>query len=230
MPVNPRFLAARAAESRQRDLAHLRALCWVPLKRHGVIFTRSPIVPLTRRHRIELTLANNAFFGPQPHLLGDVFLFLWRLHPHYRAPRFGRESVIAQLDLKRARFFRLWFALGSHRSAALHRRLTRCVRRCDLRAAVASIHAFFDVTYQDAPGEDTGKNHDGVCRRSAIAPARQASDNRLDWLMSTYRMSHEEALDFPIALEHQLYREREFNEPDGELRIFAPSDLLLSES
>ena len=229
MPVNPKFLAARAAERRHRDLAHLRALCWLPLQRHGVTFARTPLVPFTRRHRIELELARNAFFGPQPVLLGDVFLFLWRLHPLYTPPRPGREQLVANLAAKRFPLLRQWCALGSLGRACLHRRLTRFVRRSDLAAASAAIRRYLDIAYQDAPGEacsPTGQR----ARRSAISPPRHSADNHTAWLMRTYGLSHEEALDFPIALEHQLARELELQQPDGELNVSDPSDLLLADS
>ena len=224
MPVNPKFIAARELERRHRDLAHLRALCWFPLRRYGGVFTRTPLVPFTRRHRIELDLARNAFVTPgAPILLGDVFLFLWRLHPRYRAARPGREQLLAHLDRAKplARFLRLWRALGSLSATCLHRRLTRCVRRADLFAATGSINAFLDIAYQDAPGSDAEGAY------IPAAAARHVADNRADWLMSTYHLTHEQALDFPLALEHQLMRERALQLPDGELNVFAPSDLLL---
>lgn len=228
MPVNPRFLAARAAERRQRDLAHLRALAWLPLRRGGVVFTRAPLVPLTLRHTLELRLARNAFFTPQPALLGDVFLFLWRLHPLYRTPQLARAPLVAELSHRRLKLLRLWLALGSFEAAFCHRRLTRLVRQCDLSAAVASIEGFIEVAYQDVPGDDvSGDGRRRTSRRSSVAPERHAADNTVDYLMSNYHLSHDQALDLPISLINQLYRDRMFSDPECELKIFAPSDALL---
>jgi hypothetical protein len=227
MPVNPKFLAARAAERSHRDHAHLRSFAWLTLTRAGRATCSTPLVPFTLRHRLALRLARNAFFCARPVLRGDVFLFLWRLHPLYRAPRFGYESVVAGLQFRRFRLLRLWLALGSLRSAIMHRRLTRFVRQCDLSVARERIEAFLSVADQDLPGAEIGEGH-GQVRRSRIAPERNDADNLVDWLMSTYHLSHDEALDLPVAVANQLYRDRLFDTPDAELKIFAPSDLLLS--
>lgn len=223
MPINPRFLAARAAERRLRALIHLRALCWLPLRRSGIVIGRTPLVPLTLRSRLELKLARNSFFlAGAPPLLGDVFLFLWRLHPHYCALRPLRAGAIANLASRRFRFLRVWWAHGSFRAAVAHRLLTARVRRCDLSAAISSIQAFLAATYQDNAGDDAK-----VRRRGSAAPERDETDNQVDYLMTVYRLTAEQALDLPLALAHQLYRERQLQKPDGDLNVFAPSDALL---
>lgn len=227
MPINEKFLAARAAERRHRDLAHLKALAWLPLRRHGDIFIRTPVVPLTLRHQIEMRMKGNALFSRGPVLLGDVFLFLWRLHPLYRTPSFGREKWIARLDLRWFRFLRLWIALRSFRAASAHRKLTAQVRQCDLGAALAIIREFVGIAEQDETCSVASDDDAPRVFQSAAAPERHHADNIISYLMAEFRLSHDEALDFPTAIANQLYRERVLSTPDGELSVFAPSDSLL---
>lgn len=220
-----KFFAARAAEQRQRDLIHLGAIAWLPLRRGNHVFASVPLKPYTLRHELEFFLAGNGFVTRRDIQRADVFLFLWRLHPFYCAPRFGREAYVARLAKSHAKLLRLWLAFGSLRSAITHRRLTGLLRRCDYPAVVRSIRGFLDLVEQDAPGEpsDTGgRPH----RHATRAPGHQRSDNWADWLMSTYGMTYEAALDIPIALVHQLHRERMLQLPDGELMVFSPSDLI----
>lgn len=217
MPVNPRFLAARAAERRNRDIAHVRALAWVRLRRAGKPLATTPIVPLTMRHRLELRLAGNGFFASGRVYLSDVFGLLWRLHPLYRPLRLGCEEVQVGSGLLRS-----WIALGSLRSALARRRLAAVVMACDLPEAVAALDEFLLSTEQDAPAAPDG------ARRAPAAPERHDADNMLELLMNLYGLSHDAALDLPVAVANQLYRERMFSVPDGELEIFAPSDRLLS--
>lgn len=223
MPVNPQFLAARAAEARQRHLAHLRAPCWLVLHRPGRASVRTPLVPLTLRHWLALRVAGNRFVCGGAPQLADLFLFLWQLHPQHATALPEREPAIAQLARGRFRFLRLAFAYGSLSAARRHRRLERAVRQCDFSAACAAVQAFLRITEQDAPPPSAGSR----LRAGPATPDRCAADNLVDWLMTTYRMTHAEALDLPLAVGHQLYRERLLQQPDGDLEVFAPSDSLL---
>lgn len=223
MPVNARFLAARAAERHRRDLAHLGALGWITLRRDGRPLLRTPLVPLTTRHELALGVERNAFFDGRRPLPADLHLLLYRLHPDWAPVRPGREGAVADLARARCRLLRQWWATGSLAAALAHRRLARAARRCDLGAAVAAVRAYLDAALQDAP-RSAGRRR----RTSLAAPPRHAADNLTDWLMTTYGMSHAAALDFPVALGHQLYRERRLQAPDGILEVSDPSDDLLS--
>jgi hypothetical protein len=221
MPVNSQFLAARSAERRFRLLAHTRAVCWLALANEHGIFAHTPLLPLTERHRAELTLLRCAFFTGGIRTSGDVVVFLWRLHPFYRAPQFGRERWMSRRVPTALRLFAMAFALGSWRAAWAHARVVDYVRCCDLQRAIAAIHGFLDNTEQDAPGAEAARTV------SLAAPDRRGVDNQVEWLMANYAMTHDQALDFPIAVANQLYRDRLLQRADGELEVFAPSDALL---
>jgi len=228
MPINPRFLQARATERQFRDLQHLGVLTWVPLRRGGKLFARTPLVPLTLRHQLQFRIDGNAFYALRPILLGDVFQILWRLHPRYQPVRAGRERMVTNHAARAGKLLRLWMATGSFPAALAHRRLSRWVARCELEPVIAAVHEFLERTDQDQTGEETTGDAQSRRYRSPISPDRQPADNLVDYLMTAYRLSHAEALDFPIALGNQLYRERLLQQPEGELQIFAPSDRLLS--
>lgn len=220
MPINPKFLRARALERRNRDIAHLRLVTWLTLRSCGRVIGQTPLMPFSMRHRMELRLAGNSLVCGGTILPADVFLFLWRLHPFYVRPCFDREQFVAHLAVSRFKFVRLWLALGSFRSARAHRRLTRLVARCDQVAVVAAINEFLDIAEQDAPGVP-------VATVSGVAPQTHDADNLLTWMMGRYGMEYNEALDMPVAVTNQLYREYMLQQPDGELNVFSPSDRLL---
>lgn len=213
MPVTPAFLAARRTEQRRRLLAHLRLspALRIPFRSGRVSFL-VPQCALTERHRLELIAAANAFFTGRQPLLGDIFQFLWRSHPHFLRPGGtlpnspGRSGWWAQ--------FR---ALYERRALLAH------VRRCDLFAAAAAIRARLAEVEQDAPGEAGETGH-----RSAAAPDHNYFDSLVDVLGRTYHYTPEEILDLPRALVHQLSRAQLLTTPDGEISVFAPSDALLS--
>jgi hypothetical protein len=227
MPITEKFLAARRAERRFRQLVHVRGICWVRLHNAAGVFAHAPLLPLTERHRLELVLVRCAFFVGWRPSGADVLLFLWRLHPLYRAPQFGREGWLSAGVPRPLGLLARWRAFGSWRAAWAHARLADYVRCCDVPRASAAIVAFIAQAFQDEPGAETDplrprRGH------SEAAPDRCMTDNYVDYLMSVYRLSPDQALDLPIALHYQLYRERALAQPDGELEVFAPSDALLS--
>lgn len=226
MPVNPKFLAARAAERRNRLLAHARPILplVLPLRGRGARAFSVPQRLLTERMRLDLELAENAFVTGARPLLGDVFNLLWRMHPEFAVPCAERLFAVRQLDGRRFRFLRVWYAFGSLRTARIHRWLTRRVAACDLFAAERLIRERLDDAEQDAPG------YDGSCsgRRSLAAPEFCYYDELVSFFGETYHLAPDEVLDLPRALVLQIYRNRVLSQPDGELNVFAPSDVLLS--
>jgi hypothetical protein len=227
MPINPQFLAARAAERRQRLLTHLALpeLVAIPLRRGGAF--RVPQVLITERIRLELHLAGNALVCGRAPLLGDVFLCLWRHHPEFRRPLPARAAVLRDLGRWPAllRLALLRYAYGDLSVARLHRWLSRRVAACDLFAAEKILAGRLRTAEQDAPA---AAYESGAGTPSAAAPEFCAVDDLVDWLSTTYGLSPAAALDVPRALVHQLWRNRQLAQPDGELAVFAPSDALLS--
>ncbi len=116
------------AELRARE-RHNRALAFAGITR---TVCGLEIRPLTPAARLELQLLRNAFAvaGAQP-LEGDVFVFLWILHP-----RRGRARGVADSLLQ-------W-------------RLRRRVRKLELAVAVREIRLFMIEQLQDLPESTTG--------------------------------------------------------------------------
>jgi len=228
MPVTPQFIAARQQEHRNRLIAHLPqppALLF-PIRRPTAFwprlwsFLRCPqshirvnIVHLTERHRLELTFVQNAFFTGQNALLGDVQLFLWRLHPFFSRPDGTRPNQVHSVHLQR----------DSHRA---RRRIARLIPLIDLHAAEIIIHSYLATTAQDFQSSDDTPTGSRV--RSRLLPETCYFDDLCDYLMQTWHMTRAEVLDTPRALLFQLHRNRLLREPDGHLNVFAPSDRLLA--
>ncbi|MBC7367563.1 MAG: hypothetical protein H7343_12280 [Undibacterium sp.] len=226
MPVNAKFLAARASEHRRRLLTHmgLAEPITLPL-RSGRASARVRVVPLTERHRIELALAGNAFFSGRAPLLGDVFIFLWRLSPDFRKPRPAFAPLVAGLDRKHCKFLRLWLALGSFRAAMAHRALAQAVRHCDLFSAEAALLLWLRHTAQDELGE-SADGEGKIIARSPAAPAHCYADGLADVLARSYHLRPADALDLPVAMVNQLMRAAALSQAEGECAVFAPSDEL----
>jgi hypothetical protein len=228
MSINEQFLAARAAEQRFRLMVHARAVCWIRMhSRNGKgVFAHTPIAPLTQRHRIELSLVRCAFFAAGEPSEADVLVFLWRLHPHYRAAVIGREKWLAARAPGFLCRFLFAYAYGSLQAGNAYVRLASLVRHCDVAKAAQSIRAFLLQSDQDEPGIEESNVYRPRIYSSA-APDRCGADNFVDYAVKTFRLTPDQALDIPIALLHQLYREQLLATPDGELAVFAPSDALL---
>ena len=225
--ISPAFFAARETEQRQRLLAYLpfpaplrlpvlrpargwrRLWSWV---RHPAPQIVCPIVHLTERHRLELTVAGNAFFTGQDPLLGDVQIFLWRLHPAFFRPDGSHPNQPHQT------------LPGDGRKA--RQALARHIPRVDLFAAERIIRAYIAQTAQDRQTSTNTSNRSGY--RSPLLPDPNSWDDLCDYAMATWHMSRDEALDTPRALLFQLHRNRLLCTPEGELEVFAPSDRLLS--
>jgi len=213
MPVNPAFLAARRTEQRRRLLAHLRIAPALRIPfRSGRVFFLVPQCALTERHRLELIAAANAFFTGRQPLLGDVYQFLWRCHPHFLRP----DGTLPNSP-GRSGWWAQFRALYERRALLAH------VRRCDLFAAAAAIRARLAEVEQDAPGDAHETGH-----RSAAAPDHNYFDSLIDVLGRTHHYTPDEILDLPRALVHQLTRAQLLATSEGEISVFAPSDALLS--
>ncbi len=217
MPVNEKFLAARAAEHRQRLLTHagLAAPIELPiLHREGVV-ARARVVPLTERHRLELALVGNAILCGRAPLLGDIMQFLWRLNPYFRRPDGTYPNLTGPVPI-----FFTWL-----RSRVARAALARAVRRCDLFAAERAIHEWLQVAEQDG--------HCGVSAkvtRSRLTPEHCYPDDLTNHLCSTYTIAPTQVLDLSVALVNQLWRAELLTRPNSELSVSAPSDALLSEA
>lgn len=231
--ITPAFLAAREAEQRNRLLAYLPypaalrlpylrpARGWRRLwsyLRHPASHVVCPIVHLTERHRLELTLVGNAFFAGLDPLLGDVQYFLWRLHPAFcrpdgscpNRPRFDHGPQDRRL---------------AHR---VRRHLARRIPHVDLFAAERIIRDYIASTAQDRQTAVNTSNRSGY--RSPLLPDPNSWDDLCDYAMATWHMTRDEVLDTPRALLFQLHRNRLLCTPGGEIEVFSPSDRLLSAS
>jgi hypothetical protein len=207
MPVNAKFLAARAAEQRNRLIAYLPG----PAPVCGVMIRH-----LTPRAAAELSLAGNAFAASTPPLRADVFQFLWRLHPAFERPR--RIAPGATL-LRSVRAY-------GFRAGLARWRLARYVHRYSLPGAIAEIRAYLSTVYQDAPGDDDPGTR---AARSLVRPPMCWVDNyTLHFLRILPGLTPETMVDVPLARLFQLDREHRLRQPDGELNVFDPSDRLLS--
>jgi hypothetical protein len=233
MPVTPKFLAARQEEQRNRLIAHLpqppaldfpvrrppgrwaRLLSWLRCPTSKV---RVPICHLTERHRLELTFAQNAFFTDLAPTLGDVQLFLWRLSPLFMRPD-GTFPNAPQGSIRNSR-------IAIRNSARLRRHLARYIPHIDLHCAETVIQSYLATTAQDFQGgEDTPA---GSRVRSRLLPDTNYFDDLTDYVMATWHMTRAEVLDTPRALLFQLHRNQILREPEGHLKVFAPSDRFLA--
>jgi hypothetical protein len=227
MPANQQFFEERAKEARFRLMVHVRATCWIALHHAGGagVFAHAPLVPITERQRLELILVRCAFFTSERATWADVLLFLWRLHPHYRACVIGRERSMSPRAPRILHRFLYAYALGSWTSAATYLRLRSMARACDVSQAVSAIREYLVRATQDEPGYET--DIDGP-KRGLATPDRCGPDNFVAYVMRNYGLTPDQALDLPIALFNQLYREQMLSTEDGELAVFAPSDALLN--
>lgn len=228
MPINEKFLAARAAERRHRLLTHLGLpqLVEIPLLGGGAF--RVPQVLSTERILLELRLAGSPLLVGRAPLLGDVFLWLWRHHPEFARPLPERAHLLRGLERvpRLLRLPLLWYAYGSLRTARLHRWLSARVAGCDLFAAERLVRERVQTAEQDAPSAPCGER--GAARPNPLLPDFCPVDDAVDWLCSRYPLTPAQALDLPRALVHQLWRNRQLAQPEGELAVIAPSDALLS--
>ena len=139
------------------------------------------VLHLAPRHRLELQMTGNAFMGGavQP-LAGDIFQFLWRLHP-----KFARK--VRSLPV-------LWAY------AALKRR----VRRCNQAKAKAAIVAYLGAMLQDLP-EDNGKAE--AQRRVDAANYVHWMATEAHFYLTIYRgMTIDAYMDTPYLALQQLFR------------------------
>lgn len=207
MPVNEKFLAARAAEQRNRLIAYLpgpEPVCGV-LIRH-----------LTPRASAELSIAGNAFAVGGVPSLGDVFQFLWRLHPAFARPH---------RILRGRRVWQLVAAYGL-RTGLARARLASQVRRLVLADAVREIEAYLAAVNQDRPPQDVKAKNKPVSR---VTPPPCWLDNfALHFSGLIPNLSPDAVIDLPLARLFQLEREHRLRQPEGELDVFDPSDALLS--
>lgn len=218
MPVNPKFLAARAAEIRNRQLAHLA----VPAPLCGV-----PVRHLTPRHVNELRLAGNAFCGggEQP-MRGDIFQFLWRLHPDFARPvRAWPRWPSRGLELVKNLYAFGW------RAGWARYRLVRNVAGRSVVISALEIEGYLATVYQDLQAADLPTGAKGKQRCIPLLPPGSWLDNYcLSFLRLVPGWTPEQIVDCPLARLLQLHRESLLLQEDGELSVIDPSDALLSAS
>lgn len=174
--MSPAIQAALATEDRRRSLAWL-ALC-EPL-------LGAPARPLTLRMEMELRLVRCAFFTGRAPLWGDVFVYLWRVHPAYYRP----ASLRRYYD---------WPAC-----AGLRRHVQRLAAAPGepLAAAEAAIREHIRAAYLDAPAPDATDREP-----SPLEPRAHLVDSIVHWAAEHYGWPPDYILDQPLARLFQLRR------------------------
>lgn len=202
--LSPELAAARAAEQRRRLIAYLPQSEPIVL-RCGDREVACPVVHLTERHRLELTLAGSAFFAGRAPLLGDVFQLLWRLHPDWRRPL--HPSWLRVHPSRRARPLPRWRSIVAYGrgSGAAHAWLARVVQRCDLYGAAAAIETWIEHQYQDEPAARVDDTR--AAEPAAPGPARCLPDVVTRHFARAMGIDPRQVVDVPIALLHQWHRE-----------------------
>lgn len=89
---NAAFVAAQAAEERNRLLAWLDRAPDLALRTRGGGTLVFPVLTLRWRHVLTLLRSGNAFVSSGPVAPGDVAEFLWLLHPWH--PENGRRAFL----------------------------------------------------------------------------------------------------------------------------------------
>ncbi len=211
MPINPQYLAARSAEIRNRQLAHVA----VPAPLCGVAVRH-----LTPRHVNELRLEANAFFLGGLIRRADVFQFLWRLHPEFARP--CRAPLGRGPELLRNVWSYGWRAGWARRALVL------AVARAPVLPAIREIQQYLAAVHQDNPAADETSGGAGG-RRPALGPPISWLDNYvLHFLRICPGWTPDEIIDYPFARLLQLHREEILAAPEGELNVIDPSDALLT--
>jgi len=176
MPFPPAVAAVLADEDRRRSLA------WLALPEP---LLGSPARLLTLRMEMELRLVRCAFFTGRAPLWGDVFVYLWRLHPAYYRP----ASLRRYYD---------WPAC-----AALRRHVQRLAAAPGepLAAAEAAIRDHIRTAYLDAPAQDPA-----APPPSPLEPRAHLVDSLVHWAAGHYGWAPDFTLDQPLARLFQLRR------------------------
>lgn len=217
MPLNPQFLAARAAEQRQRFLTHLTLPPPFRLPtRSGVAVIQ--LAHYTERHHLELQLVGNplAHAAPCPadptSARAALFQFLWRQHPLFYRPSDdtfpNRRSAPGWATPLRA-----WLA---------YRAVARAVRAALLPLAYAEAARIVATSEQDLPAEPLD------APPAPAAPPRHRTDDLVDYVSTQWHIPPRDVLDYPRALLWQLHRNRLLAQPDGAEYVIDPSDALLA--
>lgn len=166
------------------------------------------LVNLTWRHCLELSLARNAFFTELRAERGDVFDFLWRLHPHFRTidGRFPNVRHGAKPPSRLRSAFAAW-------------RIALFVRRVDLVQAELAILQWIRDAYQDKPADDTDGDD------SSPKPTASALSARLNWFDWISSQHGDRALDLGVAVSFQILRAQMVARGEG-ARCIPPSAAL----
>jgi hypothetical protein len=136
---------------------------------------------ITPRIRLDLELAGSPFLTGRSAMLKDVWVFLWRVSPHY----------VPAWKLGIFRTPRAWYE---------RQRLRFICQRADLWAFESAIHEFISDAYQDAPG--SSDDDDG----SSSGPECNASVGWAAFYMEKFGMDFDQYMDTPILVLHQLLR------------------------
>jgi hypothetical protein len=209
MPVNEKFLAARAEEQRNRSISYLPEPepLYLPLGRGRVVRVRQSHLTVRAEHELR-TLGNPLFVGGTC-TRRHAFQFLWRLHPCFlrrngRQPNLCRWATLWQRFVARCIQLRLAYLCGA----------------LAWPASILVLQARLDRAYQDDPAADAESD------RAPALPLIHAVDE-LCRHFEKRGLSREAVLDSPVACLLQSIRAERLASPEGEIDVIDPSDALL---
>ncbi|HVT74585.1 MAG TPA: hypothetical protein VHD61_15735 [Lacunisphaera sp.] len=203
MPAQPpTFEEARFREEQNRLLAYL------PFSRP---LLGLPVVTLTWRILLELTLAGNAFVRPVEPTRDDVYQFLWRLHPCFRRPAGDLPNLPAGS-----------FQPSRWRCFLARVDCWRVSRHYRPNAIEFQIRRWLEEARQDAPRNDRGDSE---------VSSLEETVNQFDDITACFSPRGYlpgQILDLGVAWSLQQVRAEGLNSPDPKLRgrFISPSAAL----
>jgi hypothetical protein len=186
-----------------------RLLAYLPVSRP--LFGRL-LSTLRWRHVLELSLAQNAFFGPRCPEPTDVFDFLWALDLHFTRPDGSMPNWPS--GAKRPGRFARW------RARCDCYRISRSAAPTRLEP---SIRAWIEEKWQDMPAAPK----QSAAATSIFAPSLQWLDVIVEYYTDRGH-SFESVLEMPVALTMQMLRARTIAAGHWE-RCLDPSSAILKQ-
>lgn len=165
----------------QTEERNQRSEAWA---RIPAVVAGSMALPFTLRMHTELQLSGNAFLAGRPPLWGDVFAFLWRVHPAYYRPYSARRFIDFPACSRLRR----------------HCQFLAAQPGSPLAFAAGEIMGYLGRAFADAPASAPARE-DGP-----LGTLCHLTDSAVDWCASRYGWTPDVILDLPLACVFQLRR------------------------